>query len=750
MRVNQGGKNIQFTNNRRKTHQYKYNNNNNNNNKRKPRRVRDPPNVRWSKAERVERQMIESLDTLRDYLSATTNSKSPDHPVLSFPSVRECNAALATFGDGGQFLRALGLFLKMRKCVSMVQKITPKQPPPSQQQQAPNRQRRVQNWSVPAPTLVTYSTLMSRAVQVRKPQLALRLWNLMKMQADFFNPHATTVEPNAILPDVKAANILMNVYAKLADVESAQILFEQMIHGNGTDVPMLTPNLVTYNSLLDACHKAGELDAALQAKEWLLNDARLKPDARTYTTLIATVARKASKASGAFDPTLAFSLLQEMNQHPSAQPNGMTYSALIDVCGRCQRADLAVKGLRLMLQQKNEEEEQLQKTTHRQRTRGQEDSGKKYTLQNEVGAWTAAINALGKDGRLESAMRVFYSMPNFGVQPNTVTCGCLMDCLLRHGRTADSLDLLRYMKREGIKPSEVMYTSLMTSAESLVEMENKHRPSPQSRRREVTADDDDDVNSEGDSKAIELYSALMKTIAEQEKKNGDNNKAESVMLKVFLVLQEMRGAGAEPDLACYNAVLRACSRAGDVCRAWEVLQTMQQEGITPGETTWREMLRTAGRARKSAFAEQVWRAALEQRKSLEKGAEERRWKPTVVAFSLLVTAYLREAVDFHSDYETKRDLYKRVIAMYRDIMAGGEKRKIDKEALLGNTRAVQLILQAIVSLEVMEDSVKHKTLLRKVGMSLVKLDCWREGTNPIDRRQARLLQTVARWEKETT
>lgn len=33
-------------------------------------------------------------------------------------------------------------------------------------------------------------------------------------------------------------------------------------------------------------------------------------------------------------------------------PNGVTYCALIDVCGRCGRTDLALPGLPLMLEQK--------------------------------------------------------------------------------------------------------------------------------------------------------------------------------------------------------------------------------------------------------------------------------------------------------------------------------------------------------------------------------------------------------------
>ena len=97
-------------------------------------------------------------------------------------------------------------------------------------------------------------------------------------------------------------------------------------------------------------------------------------------------------------------------------------------------------------------------------------------LFNEVGAWTAAINACGKTGRVDTALRLFRTMQKIGVKPNAVTCGCLSDCLLKTKpvvRMKDTLEVLQYMKREGLVPSQVMYTSLMGVALSLAEKEGK-------------------------------------------------------------------------------------------------------------------------------------------------------------------------------------------------------------------------------------------------------------------------------------
>lgn len=293
----------------------------------KKRRIRliQPP-------EQVEENVFKALGHMRSAvgLHRTTNQQREDDDssssssrvavdMILFPSVRECNAALAALGDAGELLRALRLFGKMRAAAAL--------------------QKRLQlltgmYWPVPAPTLVTYSTLMSRAVKASKPAVALRLWKLMMTQQQQQQLHSGSDSmvnnTNAIVPDVKAANILMNCYAKLADVKRAQSLLEEMKSGSGPDIlSPLKPNLVTYNTLLDACRNSGELDVALKVKQDMC-DSGLKPDAWTYTSLISTVARKKSLSAGKNDPSLAFALLKDMREH-GVRPNGITYSALIDV-----------------------------------------------------------------------------------------------------------------------------------------------------------------------------------------------------------------------------------------------------------------------------------------------------------------------------------------------------------------------------------------------------------------------------------
>ena len=722
-----------------------------------------------------------------------------------FPTIRECNAALAAFGDTNELLRALQVFGKMRKAVTLYQTLQqylhhdidddhhhqyhPNEPPLTMTSQ---------HWlpPIPAPTVVTYSTLMSRFVKADKPIVALRLWDLMIHSGS--RRHSGTSNVPAVVIDVKAANILMNCYAKRADVRSAQQLLESMKrttrHGHnatGTSIPsalmghsntakptihMPAPNSITYNTFLSACHKSGDLDAAMAAVHDM-RQLRLPLDALTYTTLIATVARKRSTIAGLYDPTPAFQFLQDM-QASGISPNGMTYSALIDACGRCRRSDLALQGLRIMLRQKLEDSIQLA------RMKGTADvnPSKNYTLSGEVGAWTAAINACGKAGRLETAIRLFYTMPNFGLKPNTITCGSITDSLLRAGRTADTLDILRYMKNEGIQPSEVMYTSLMSRAEKLVELERQldrrdrplHPP-----EREMHNYRNEGKSTLESTKAIEVYTALMDSLINTKGKSApiQNSRTEQppripnsktlLLLKVFLVFQEMKTAGVNIDVPCYNTLLRACAQVGDVNRAQYVIRTMQREELDPNDTSWRLLLRSAMlcaegnmdrdnvdaiRNRVEAV-EYIWKQALSYRKGrsskrIDETTVTNQWNPSVDTFVTLISVYLREA-DMLSisprnlpTQEAQRQMLRqqyleRVVELYDNILLsrnndGMGMNRMNINQLLNSQRAMMAILQAIVYLEDVirhdSDSIRQRQL-RSMATSILQLECFSDPTN---------------------
>ena len=253
--------------------------------------------------------------------------------------------------------------------------------------------------------------------------------------------------------------------------------------------------------------------------------------------------------------------------------------------------------------------------------------------------------------------------------------------------------------------SEVMYTSLMTSAGRMAKNERKDR-------RLFGGMTDEDLDDA--AAAIEVYTELMSSLlktgtspltARKHKKrrvSKQQGQADSnaVLLRVFFVFQEMRAAGVQPDLACYNSLLRACSRSGDIGRMADVMKRIVADGLDPNDISWREIIKGAARAGRSDLAETYWDKALSYR---AKGRNEDYvpWRPNALAFEALADAYMREAAQAPSHSE-RLQLYAKVVSIYEDVLFSEDERcmsDVDVFELHENQRVMLMVLRAAVSLE---------------------------------------------------
>ena len=53
----------------------------------------------------------------------------------------------------------------------------------------------------------------------------------------------------------------------------------------------------------------------------------------------------------------------------------------------------------------------------------------------------------------------------------------------------------------------------------------------------------------------------------------------------------MKSHWAQPDAAVYNTLINACAGAGDIDRALETMQAMQDEGIPPDVITYTSLIK---------------------------------------------------------------------------------------------------------------------------------------------------------------
>ena len=231
------------------------------------------------------------------------------------------------------------------------------------------------------PSIITYSTLISRAGMWKKTQLAEIYYNEMIL--------------NGIIPDVQAYNSLINAYAKSGNTEKAMKILHDMEHRG------IIPNIVTFNTLLDSCARSGDIRSAREMFQ-LMNIRSIHPDFRSYSSLVHACCQ-------AGDIEQAIHLVAEMENN-NFPPNEITYSLLLNGLGNQGELYQAFKIL---------------------------DSMKAKGLRPNVVTMTSLVNACGKNGQLDLAFQLYEEMIQSKAEqqrPNTITCSSLVDACLKAGQ----------------------------------------------------------------------------------------------------------------------------------------------------------------------------------------------------------------------------------------------------------------------------------------------------------------------------
>ncbi len=345
-----------------------------------------------------------------------------------------------------------------------------------------------------------------------------------------------------------------------------------------------------------------------------------------------------------------------------------------------------------------------------------------------------------------------------------IQSGCLSDCLLKSEpmRIAETLEVLRYMKSEGLVPSEVMYTSLMDTATKVAVMENANlRVTKDGLHVQVVEKTADSSSTEKEinpntTKAIVLYTELMRCLIQDETirvyektPRGERNDGHpNMLLKVFLVFQEMKNSGLKPDIACYNSLLRACAKAGDIELAQDVLRRIEDDGLQPNRATWREAIKAAKNAKRSDFADEVWNTGTTYREKRSSNSRDvSNWTPNMADVELLMSVYVAETKSL-SDHKKRILLHQKIIQLYEDIV---HKRKINNiiDEFLENQKLMLIAVRACVSFvtSASKDLKEETQRAKDIACEIAGLECLQGkiSSSVCDVKTIKALQLAQTW-----
>jgi len=188
-------------------------------------------------------------------------------------------------------------------------------------------------------------------------------------------------------------------------------------------------SLIVLNTLIDACSRVGDMDAASRVFKDML-EADLVPDLITYSTLV-----KGHCISNDLDQAMQlFTLMQKKGIRPDA----IIFNSLLDGCAKKQMPALCEQVI--------------------------QDMEKAGVVPSNHSA-SILIKLYGRCKNLDAAFRVVNEMPQkYGFRCNNPVYTCLMSACIANGRFDQAMELRVRMLKERICPDEKTYSTLLRGA----------------------------------------------------------------------------------------------------------------------------------------------------------------------------------------------------------------------------------------------------------------------------------------------
>eukprot|EP00594_Rhizosolenia_setigera_P014684 CAMPEP_0178956734 /NCGR_PEP_ID=MMETSP0789-20121207/10454_1 /TAXON_ID=3005 /ORGANISM="Rhizosolenia setigera, Strain CCMP 1694" /LENGTH=1089 /DNA_ID=CAMNT_0020638767 /DNA_START=279 /DNA_END=3548 /DNA_ORIENTATION=+ len=329
-----------------------------------------------------------------------------------------------------------------------------------------------------------------------------------------------TLSEASVPLDAKTLTMIMNAYLSTSNPEKAIAVFEAAIgiSSDGSDSqpleqqqklhlvsnPAKALDLLSATSLLRAHALKGDLVsaqrvfAAMEGKEGFVvhglpaiswssnnqnqNENEMKPDLRCYNILLAA----AAKAGGDESVQAAMDIFNHLNNDSTLlQPNQVTYNTLIGLFAKAGRKEDALNIFYTM----KEKGFKPDKFSYTSLLKSLVDSGdfnggqellqemKDFGVKPDIVTFNTIIKAMCDNLQWYKAQQVVQEMeqPPYGIQPNSLTYGLLMNGLLKAGKPSACLALFEGAcadpKTMVLTENVHLYTTAITAASKLGNVE---------------------------------------------------------------------------------------------------------------------------------------------------------------------------------------------------------------------------------------------------------------------------------------
>jgi len=261
------------------------------------------------------------------------------------------------------------------------------------------------------PTAVTLGCMIDALVTNNKVKDAWELVNQVYASED------TRDLVNTII-----YSTILKGFAKEQDIKSVFLVFAEMTERT------ISCNVITFNTMIDACARCGCMDRAPQLLESMRKEG-VEPDLVTYSSLV-----KGYSLAG--DVRRGFKVFEEMKSSGKVLPDEIMYNVLLDGCAREGLVEEALKLLESM--------------------QGAGIAPSNHTL-------SILVKLLGRAKRVKEAFKLVEDLTaKHGLRPNIQVYTCLIQACLNNRQLDKAMAAHdRMIADVHCKPDERAYTALV-------------------------------------------------------------------------------------------------------------------------------------------------------------------------------------------------------------------------------------------------------------------------------------------------
>jgi len=379
------------------------------------------------------------------------------------------------------------------------------------------------------------------------------------------------------------------IQARIADtVTYNTIIKARLLAGNTTDawktVKLMSeagfePNCVTFNELLDACikSKAGEVWAILDE----MKSRSIKPNQITCSILLKTIRSDTSAANVELVLNILDSIMAEGMDE-------VLLSSVVEACIRAGRVDLLVPHLK------------------------RQTSSKRVQVQGPH-TYGSIIRAYGFVNDVAGAWETWREMRKRHIVPTAVTLGCMVEAVVSNGDPEAGYELIQDMLSDTqCRPlvNAVIYCSVLKGLShqkkfarlwvvyeemliqkvqfSIITFNTMVDACSRSGEMKRISGLLESMVSQGIEPNLITYSAILKGYCQENRLD-----------EAFELMETMvKTTSFKPDEIMYNSLLDGCARQGLYQRAMPLLADMEAAGVRPSNFTLSVLVKLCSRAKR--------------------------------------------------------------------------------------------------------------------------------------------------------